>query len=183
MFVTGHVHRQDCLEQWDWRNQFKPTVSWPNKGKSWWIALLHIKTLTLGCTSDASYSTHAWKALRSTVQSQFCPLIPCTSQLNWLSIWVATSTNRHQLAKTAFRCRAEGNNHYWRRWRHHIRVLARQQRERWPIWLLVIPFPCCSGLKSNKSYFLDMPWNIIWQCSSGPWHRLERKHICCDVIR
>lgn len=27
MFVTGHVHRQDCLEQWDWRNQFKPTVT------------------------------------------------------------------------------------------------------------------------------------------------------------
>jgi len=26
MFVTGHVHRQDVLEQWDWRNQFKPTV-------------------------------------------------------------------------------------------------------------------------------------------------------------
>eukprot|EP00438_Fugacium_kawagutii_P005932 Skav229282 [mRNA] locus=scaffold952:390040:392660:- [translate_table: standard] len=27
MFVTGHVHRQDVLEQWDWRNQFKPTVT------------------------------------------------------------------------------------------------------------------------------------------------------------
>ena len=26
MFVTGHVHRQDVLEQWDWRNQFKPSV-------------------------------------------------------------------------------------------------------------------------------------------------------------
>ena len=28
MFVTGHVHRQDCLEQWDWRNQFKPSATW-----------------------------------------------------------------------------------------------------------------------------------------------------------
>ncbi|CAK9058857.1 unnamed protein product [Durusdinium trenchii] len=26
LFVTGHVHRQDVLEQWDWRNQFKPSV-------------------------------------------------------------------------------------------------------------------------------------------------------------
>ena len=34
MFVTGHVHRQDVLEQWDWRNQFKPTELWPNQSHS-----------------------------------------------------------------------------------------------------------------------------------------------------
>mmetsp|Transcript_68091 Transcript_68091/g.160266 ORF Transcript_68091/g.160266 Transcript_68091/m.160266 type:complete len:480 (+) Transcript_68091:68-1507(+) len=26
LMVTGHVHRQDILEQYDWKNQFKPTV-------------------------------------------------------------------------------------------------------------------------------------------------------------
>ena len=31
LFVTGHVHRQDVLEQWDWRNQFKPSVPRQNR--------------------------------------------------------------------------------------------------------------------------------------------------------
>ena len=103
MFVTGHVHRQDCLEQWDWRNQFKPTASWPNKGEgprlfasanfssistySYIYIFRYIPTFSLSC-SEKSSNTQSTRDTRERernwVMWKIHKTFPFDSDLFWI---------------------------------------------------------------------------------------------------